>query len=98
MGALFRVSILRVEELADSIVALKDAGRRVLAAELNETAHTIDDISLTPSDIVVIGNEGHGISQEVSRACSASVILPISSSTESLNAAVAASIFLWEQR
>ena len=46
---------------------------------------------------VIIGNEGHGISTNISEACSGSVYIPISSNAESLNASVAASVIMWEQ-
>ena len=98
MGALFRLNVLRVESLPQAISALRESGRRVLAARLSEDALSINDVALTERDVVVIGNEGHGVSRDVCNACSGSVFLPIASTTESLNAAVAASIFLWEQR
>ena len=98
MGALFRLNVLRVCDLAQAVTALRESGRRVLAARLSEDATSLDEVGLDSQDVVVIGNEGHGISEDVSSACSGSVYLPIASTTESLNAAVAASIFLWEQR
>ncbi len=98
MGALFRTKILICDDMVEMIHALRSVGRRVLAAELRENAISLSDIHAERSDVVVIGNEGHGISEEISCACNASVYLPISSTSESLNAAVAASIFLWEMR
>ena len=53
--------------------------------------------TLTDRDIVVIGNEGHGVSREVSLACDGAIYIPICSGIESLNASVAAAIFMWEQ-
>lgn len=97
MGSLFRVRACVVKEIASAIAALQHSGRRVLAAELRDGAVSLSDISLLASDCVVIGNEGHGIPQEISAMCDASVYLPISANAESLNAAVAAAIFLWEQ-
>ena len=47
---------------------------------------------------VVIGNEGSGLSTEMIEACGKTVFIPISARSESLNASVAASIFLWEMR
>ena len=56
------------------------------------------DIKLRGSDIVMIGNEGHGIPEEISALCDAGVFLPIAEDSESLNAAAAATLFLWEQK
>lgn len=96
MGALFRVRITRVNDLRSAVLSLKEDGRRVLAAELREGARSVAEIGLASNDVVVIGNEGHGIDEAVSLACSHSVYIPISRATESLNAAVAAAIFMWE--
>ncbi len=98
MGSLFRVKATVVSDLAPAIHLLKKSGRRVFAAELSEGALSVTDVSLTSSDVVMIGNEGHGIPDELSAICTGSVYIPICKTTESLNAAVAAAIFMWEQR
>ena len=97
MGSLFRVKISKVSNLADFIASFRAGGRRVFAAELTESAKSLKDISLNKSDAIVIGNEGHGIPKEISSLCDGSVYIPISNKTESLNASVAAAIFMWEQ-
>ena len=97
MGALFHVSALRVKDTASLIAALKKANRRVLAAELRPNAISLMDAKLQKKDVVVIGNEGHGIDESISKLCNNSVYLPISPKAESLNAASAAAIFMWEQ-
>lgn len=97
MGSLFRVKVTVVSDIVDTVKLLIESGRRVFAAELSENARALSDISLSASDAVIIGNEGHGISPELSAVCTSSVYIPISKKTESLNAAVAAAIFMWEQ-
>lgn len=97
MGSLFRVKTSRIVNMADCIKHLIEGGRRVLSAELSERAQSISSVGLTESDIVIIGNEGHGVDSELSAVSSGSVYIPISKKTESLNAAVAAAVFMWEQ-
>ncbi len=97
MGNLFCVRTIRVNDVTGSIAALRSLGRRVLAAELTERAIPLHEAAVTSHDVFVIGNEGHGIEAEVSAACDASVYIPMRSTVESLNAAVAASVLLWEQ-
>lgn len=97
MGSLFRVKVTRIKSLGDAILGLRGNGRCVFAAELTESAVSLGDVSISPYDVFIIGNEGHGIPKEISELCNASVYIPISSSTESLNASVAASIIMWEQ-
>lgn len=98
MGAVFRVPTVRVSDVAGTITELRRSGRRVLAAELRPRSVSLFDIGLRESDIVVIGNEGHGIPEEISALCDAGVFLPIAENSESLNAAAAATVFLWEQK
>ncbi len=97
MGSLFRVKITRVKNLSDFVSIAHECGRRTFAAELSNGARSLGDIGLLPSDIVIIGNEGHGIPESLSKNTRGSVYIPISKKTESLNAAVAAAIFMWEQ-
>ena len=97
MGALFRLPTVRFDDSYELVTALRAAGRRVLAAELREGSVPLDKASLSSRDIVVIGNEGHGIPPALSAACDCGVYLPIHEEAESLNAAMAATVFLWEQ-
>ncbi len=98
MGSLFHIRAYVVSDFLHAIKTLQRMGRRVLAAELRDGAVSLADIALSSNDCVLIGNEGHGIPTSISEMCDSSVYLPISSGAESLNAAVAAGIFMWEQR
>ncbi len=97
MGSLFRVRVTRVADLKDYIAAMHENGRKVYSAELSQNARPLTEIKLSKHDAVIIGNEGHGVPRDVSEASDGGVYIPISSKTESLNASVAAAIFMWEQ-
>ncbi len=97
MGTMFGVKISIVSDFESFVTAAKESGRRIFTAELRDGAKSIKDIGLTGDDIFVIGNEGHGIPTEISSACTGSVYIPISEGAESLNASVAAAVFMWEQ-
>ncbi len=97
MGSLFKVKVSYVADFSSFIRAARECGRSVYAAELSDGAKSLSDISLSREDIFIIGNEGHGISAEVSSECTGRVYIPISDKTESLNASVAAAVFMWEQ-
>ena len=96
MGTLFNQRIDRVSDLAATIQELRASGRRVFAAALDERALSLGEFEILAGDAIVIGNEGHGLSEAVIAACSNSVIIPMSERAESFNAAVAASILMWE--
>ena len=97
MGSLFKVKVTYVKDLKSFVLLAKDMDRRVFAAELSENAKSLSELKILPTDIFIIGNEGHGIDKEISSLATGSIYIPISEKTESLNAAVAAGIFMWEQ-
>ncbi len=96
MGALFSMTILRVDDLAAEVTAMRGGGRRVYAAALDRNAVRLGSFAFRPEDCVVIGNEGHGLSDAVIHACDSSVYIPMPGNTESLNASVAAALLMWE--
>ncbi|MBQ1962609.1 MAG: RNA methyltransferase [Clostridia bacterium] len=96
MGTLFNQPIDRVPELSSVIRQMRENGRRVFAAALDEDAVRLGDFIPESGDCVVIGNEGHGLLPETVEACDKTVIIPMTDRAESLNAAVAASILMWE--
>ena len=97
MGTMFGVKVSIVSDFASFVTVAKECGRRVYTAELRDGAKSIKEIGLTVDDIFIIGNEGHGISEEISSICTGSVYIPIAEGAESLNASVAAAVFMWEQ-
>lgn len=98
MGAIFGINVLTTEDLARTVTELRKAGRKVFAAALDRKSMALDRVRLEEGDCFVVGNEGHGLSQAVLDVCDAKVFIPISVGAESLNAAIAASILLWEQK
>jgi len=94
MGSLFRqhTHAVNVSELAGIKQSLDAV---LIGASLDSNDTDITEINLQNS-IVAIGNEGSGLSDEVKALCDISIRIPISPQCESLNAAVAASIMMWE--
>lgn len=99
MGAIFRLPTLRIDgSTADAVRALRASGRRVYAAALDDTARELGSFPLSRGDCFVIGNEGHGLSADVIEAATHSVYIPMAPGSESLNAAAAATVCMWELR
>lgn len=101
MGGLFGLRIDKLEpalSMSRYITGLRENGRRVFAAALCEGAESLSEAELSAGDCIVIGNEGHGLSEQTVSACDKSVIIPMEEGCESLNAAAAAVIFMWELR
>lgn len=96
MGTMFSQKILRVDDLPAAVMLLQSKGRRVYAAALDEQAMQLGSFAFAPSDCAVIGNEGHGLSDRMLKACCQKVYIPMAGDAESLNASVAASVLMWE--
>jgi tRNA G18 (ribose-2'-O)-methylase SpoU len=96
MGAVFASRVDRVANLPCAIKDIAGSGRRVFAAALNRDAAVLGELEVMDGDCVLIGNEGHGLSNEAVEACTKSVFIPMSDGVESLNAATAAAVLVWE--
>ena len=94
MGAIFRVNIIEVENLADILEELKNKGFDIISTSL-DTNNSIYDVEYKKS-VVVIGNEANGVTKEVQEISNKKVKIPMLGKTESLNASVAAGIMIYE--
>lgn len=94
MGAIFRQRFFETE-LESLKKMLDDAKVPLYAAALSSRARDIREVSLKNA-AVVIGSEGKGVSDKAIDLCDCEVIIPMTGVTESLNAAVAAAIVLYE--
>ena len=94
MGAIFRVKVIECEDLVKTIKELKKHKINVYATDLR-TDKSIYDIDYKKSAIV-IGNEANGVSSEILELANERIKIPMRGKTESLNAAVATSIILYE--
>ncbi len=96
MGSLFRQPVFHTGDLPGSIRRMGEEGFAVYAAMLDPAARTVQQLPRSGGLGVVIGNEGSGVSPEVAAACAGSVYIPMAPAIESLNAAAAASVLMWE--
>ena len=94
MGVHFRTEIYRctLEELT---ALLKEAGLPLYGAALREDTADVREVDLRRCAMAV-GSEGRGLSAAVLAACDKTVRIPMDPRCESLNAASAASVLLWE--
>ncbi|MBQ7760804.1 MAG: RNA methyltransferase [Clostridia bacterium] len=97
MGAIFKIKIDVVSNVEATILNLKRSKKRILASSLGNKSLVLDSEKLSGNDVVVIGNEGHGVSNGMLYMSDDTVFIPMEPNSESLNASVAATIFMWEQ-
>ena len=94
MGACFRLPVYQtgLEGLRRFCV---QGGIPLYATALREDTEDVGSVDLSAA-AVVIGSEGHGVSNEVLELCEKTLKIPMVERCESLNAAMAATIILWE--
>lgn len=96
MGGIFRLPVVEVSNMHQQICALRRAGVEVFAAALHRDALPPACLAGPGGRAVVIGNEATGLPEQLITACDAALAIPMQGGSESLNAAVAAGILLWE--
>lgn len=96
MGTAFRIPMMQLSDSAAFLAQAKENGCHTIASVVTPDAADIRDIALGTSNILLIGNEGNGISAATQSLCTHSATIHMRGKAESLNAAMAAGILLWE--
>ena len=94
MGSIFRVPFAIVDDLAAAVDTLKDNGITTYAAHLKGELYNSG--SLTKDCALLIGNEARGLSEEISAKADKLIKIPMHGKVESLNAAIATAILMYE--
>ena len=95
MGSVFRVPFAYTDDLAASILQLKNKGIKLYAAHLNGR-NNYEKEDYTVDTGFLIGNEANGLTEDTAGLADAYIKIPMMGSVESLNAAVAASVLMFE--
>ncbi|MBE7720966.1 MAG: RNA methyltransferase [Lacrimispora celerecrescens] len=95
MGSIFRVPFAYTEDLPASLKALKAGGIRLYAAHLNGR-NNYEKEDYTVDTGFLVGNEANGLTEGTAALADAYVKIPMKGKVESLNAAVAASVLMFE--
>jgi len=96
MGAVFRMEVVQTTWAAAEQVC-KEAGIPVGVTALDEKARDLRESPLKAM-AVVIGSEGQGVRKEILESAQNSLIIPMNPNCESLNAAIAAAIVMWQMK
>ena len=95
MGSLYRVPFLYTGDLKQTIEQLQKAGIRVYAAHLKGTK-SYREADYAEGAAFLIGNEGNGLKEETAALADEYIRIPMQGKLESLNAAVAAALLMYE--
>lgn len=95
MGSIFRVPIYKESDGVETIKSLKDKGFLIYATSLEES-ECIQNVDFNKACVLVIGNESRGVCPEMMNLGHKLIRIPMLGGAESLNAAIASSIIMYE--
>lgn len=95
MGSIYRVPFVYVPDLGEAITKLQRADITVYAAHLKGTAY-YNAYDYKKGSAFLIGNEGNGLKEETADMADTYIKIPMAGQVESLNAAIAASLLMYE--
>lgn len=94
-GSLFRMPVLYLDTATEAIDTLRSYGKRILVTT-PYASKSCFEVSMDQEIALVIGNEGAGVSEPFLLGADETIGIPMDSAVDSLNAAVAAGIFMFE--
>lgn len=95
MGSIFRVPFVTAADFPGTLQELKGQGIRLFAAHL-EGSCSYEEPDYTVGTGFLIGNEGNGLSEEIAAMADSRIRIPMAGQVESLNAAIAATLLMYE--
>lgn len=96
MGSIFRMKIFTEPDTDIIFSELSGKNIKSFASVTDSDALNINSVSFNGGCAVFIGNEGNGLPEEVSEKCTEKITIPMHGTINSLNAAMAAGIIMWE--
>lgn len=95
MGSIFNIPVIQDKDLT-TVKELVNEGFKLVASYLDNESEDFYKVDLPSKGILIVGNEGNGISEEIVNMSHIKVKIPMPGGAESLNASVAASIMMYE--
>jgi RNA methyltransferase, TrmH family len=96
-GQWFRLPMEKSEDIKNTVNLAKDAGMQIVATLANASL-TYWDVDWCQPSLVLLGNEGAGLSAELAAMADVQVNIPLNPGVESLNVAIASALILYEAR
>jgi TrmH family RNA methyltransferase len=95
MGAIYRMPFVYVDDFKGTLIQIKQNNIPIYAAHL-AAVRAYDEVDYQGKCAIMIGNEANGLSDEMAQLSNHYVKIPMTGKVESLNAAVAAAILMYE--
>lgn len=95
MSAIFLLNILKTDNLSEKLAYYKSEGYSVFSGYLGDSSESLDNIKFPEKNIIAMGNEAKGVSEEIIKISDKTYIIPMTGDIESLNVSVAAGITMY---
>lgn len=96
MGALLRIPVFVSHNILGDIEKLKHKGFKIFASVVKDADCAVTDADFSGNCVVLVGNEANGLTEEAIAVSDSKVTIPMNGRAESLNAAAAAAVLMWE--
>lgn len=96
MTGMFSIPVVQNQESGAVIEYFRKKGYKIVAGALTENSESFYDADLSGKVLIIIGNEGNGVSESTLSLCDSVLKIPMSSDAESLNASVAGAVMIYE--
>ena len=96
MGSMFRVNIWDELSIYKIMEIFAEKGVKTFAAVIDNDAKDVLNVDFSNGGAVLIGNEGSGLPRQISNVCDQKITIKMKGNINSLNAAMATSIIMWE--
>ncbi len=96
MGALLRLPVIYADDILSCLKTMGEKGFTVSGTVVDSNAEKLGSITFSQNEIALIGNEAEGLTDEAKLVCHRLITIPMTGRAESLNAAAAAGIVMWE--
>ncbi len=96
MTGVFSVPIITGRDAKSTISYYKNKGYKIIAGALTKNSINLYSADLCGKTLIIIGNEGNGVSEDTLKMCDTTIKIPMKEDAESLNASVAGAVLLYE--
>ena len=96
MGALLRFPVIVTRDAPSLLTELKGKEMKIFASVVSHGAQSVTLADKSGGCVLIIGNEGNGVSDEILLSATDKITIPMKGKAESLNAAAAAAVLIWE--
>lgn len=96
MGSLLRLPVIKVFDAKEFLTELKNNNMKIFASVVGQDVPAVTSADKSGGTVLIIGNEGNGVSDDILNICTHKITIPMKGRAESLNAATAAAVLIWE--